>query len=241
MRGCIVVPTYNESSNIGRLLDEIIAQGLDADVLVVADNSPDGTAGIVAGRARQNPRIRLMTRMGRRGRGAAGIDAFREAVKMPVDYVVEMDADFSHDPAFLKKFLEPLAGADVVIASRGVAGGDEPGRDCLRKIITRLAWAWIRFWLGVPVADATSGYRCFRRGILEKIDWDKMVSIGPSIVEEILWAAHRAGARIVEIPFVFLPRAAGSSQLTARKLLQTLRLTALFRFKTPPLAAASQK
>lgn len=235
MKGLIVVPTYNESANILRLLDEILKQGLDADILVVDDSSPDGTSELVRQRGKSNPRIQVMERKGPRGRGCAGIDAFRAASRMPVDYVIEMDADFSHDPAFLPKFLPALENADVVIASRRVPGGGEPGRNPVRKIVTVLACGWIRFWLGVPVADATSGYRCFRRTLLEKLDWDKMVSVGPSILEEMLYAAKKTGARIVEIPFAFQPRAAGKSQLNFRKLLDTLWQVVAFRFRPAPV------
>lgn len=235
MRGLIFLPTYNESSNIVRLIEEILRQGLDVEILVVDDDSPDGTAQLAGELGKRDSRVHVMVRKDKRGRGLAGIDGFREAVKMPVDYVVEMDADFSHDPAYLPRFIPAIEHADVVIASRLILGGGEPGRGLLRKAMTRLACWWIRFWLAVPVADGTSGFRCFRKSILAKIDWDKMVSVGPSIVEELLWAAHGAGARIAEIPLVFQPRAAGKSQLNVRKLLDAFLLVSSFRFKSLPI------
>ena len=235
MKGLVVVPTYNESANIVRLVEEILRQGLDADVLVVDDNSPDGTSRLVEDLARSRPRVRLMERKGARGRGLAGIEAFREASRMPVDYVLEMDADFSHDPAYLPRLVEALKGADVAIASRLVAGGGEPGRSPLRRCVTRLSCGWVRFLLGIPVADITSGFRGFRRSALAKIDWDRMISVGPSIVEEVLWAVHRTGAKIVEIPLQFAPRSAGKSQLTLRKLFNVFWTVTSLRFRAVPL------
>ncbi len=237
MKGLILLPTYNESANVRRMINEILRQDLDVEVLVVDDASPDGTSDLVRQMARSDRRIHLMERKGIRGRGVAGIDGFREASKMSVDYVIEMDADFSHDPAYLPRFLPALEHADLVIASRLVPGGRQPDRNILRKMITRLACWWIRFWLQIPVADGTSGFRCFRKSILAKIDWDKMVSVGPSLVEEVLWAVHKVGGRIVEIPVVFLPRAAGKSQLSIMKLLNTFWLTTSLRFKSLQLKA----
>ncbi len=235
MKGLVIVPTYKESANICRLLDELLRQGLELEILVVDDNSPDGTADLVRAYSKKDARVRVMVRTGQRGRGAAGIDGFREAVASRADYVVEMDAYFSHDPAFLPRFLPALENADVVIASRRVPGGSEPGRSVVRKVITKLASAWIRLWLRLPVHDPTAGFRCFRRSALAKVDWDKLQSVGPSIVEEVLWALHRAGARIVEIPLVFQPRAAGESQLSFRKLLDTYWRVTCMPFRRPPI------
>ena len=235
MKGLILIPTYNESANIGRLLDELLRQDLDIDILVVDDNSPDGTALLAREYGEKDSRVRVMLRTGKRGRGVAGIDAFREAVRSEAEYVIEMDADFSHDPALIPKFLPALENADVVIASRAVPGGGDPGRDILPKIITKLAWGWIKCWLGLPVQDATSGFRCFRRSILAKVDWDRMTSVGPSIVEEALWVLHHAGARMAEIPMLFHPRVAGKSQLNLRKILDTYWHVTCLRFRHPPI------
>ncbi len=235
MKGLVVISTYNEGANIRRLLDELLQQGLDIQILVMDDKSPDGTAELVRQYGKSDPRVRCIERTGLRGRGAAGIDGFREAVKSSVDYVVEMDADFSHEPSFVPRFLPALEKADVVIASRLVLGGGDLGRGPLRKTLTMAACWWIRTWLGVPVGDCTAGFRCFRRTILAKVDWDKMQSVGPSIVEEVLWTLHRAGVRIAEIPLVLQPRAAGKSQLNFKKLMNTLWVVSSLRFQSPRL------
>ncbi len=232
-----MVPTYQESANIGPLLDALLALPMDLTVLVVDDNSPDGTADIVRRKARNNARVRLLLRKDKRGRGYAGVDGMREALRLGADYVIEMDADFSHPPQFLPHFLPALADAGVVIASRRVPGGGDTGRGPLRKAITALSCAWISWWLALPVKDGTTGFRCYSRAALEKLDWDGMRSDGPAILQEMLLSLHKAGVRMREIPFVFQPRAAGTSQLNFRKLLKSLYLVTILRFQPPRLRA----
>lgn len=220
MRTVVFVPTYNEAENLERLVRELRRVVPDADILVVDDRSPDGTGGIADRLAAADPRVHVLHREPPKGRGLAGRDGYLAALEMGADAVVEMDADFSHDPALLPAILGRLGGgADVVLASRFVAGGSDRDRSWARRGITILANAYIRLVLGVPIGDCNSGYRAFRRRALEAIRPATLTSRGPSIVQEVLFRAHRSGARIEEIPLTFVDRKAGDSKLSLRLLL----------------------
>jgi dolichol-phosphate mannosyltransferase len=219
VRTVVVIPTYNEAENLERLVDELRRVAPAAHLLVVDDRSPDGTGEIAERLAGTDPHVRVLHRDGPKGRGLAGRDGFLTALAMGADAVLEMDADFSHDPALVPRFLEALsAGADVVLGSRFVPGGSDLDRPWLRRAITRLANTYIRVVLGVPIGDCNSGYRAFTRRALEAIRPATLTSRGPSIVQEVLFRAHRAGARIVEIPLVFVDRRRGGSKLSLRLL-----------------------
>ena len=215
MRTVVFVPTYNEAENLERLVREVRRCLPEAEVLVVDDRSPDGTGEIADRLAAADPRVHVLHREPPKGRGVAGRDGYLAALSMGAQAVIEMDADFSHDPALLPRFLRELeGGADVVLASRFVAGGSDRDRTPLRRLITVLANAYIRLVLGVPLGDCNSGYRAFRRAALESVRPGTLVSKGPSIVQEVLFRAHRAGARIVEIPLEFVDRRQGDSKLS---------------------------
>ena len=222
MRALAMVPTYNEAQNIGPLIREILLQGADIGVVVVDDNSPDGTAAIVEKLRREDPRVHLLLRVNERGRGTAGVAGFKYAVAQGVDLIIEMDADFSHPPSYIPSFLSRMADCDLLIGSRLVAGGGEQGRSILRGAITRMANAYIRLVLGVPFRDCTSGYRVFRREVLEAIELDTLFCTGPPIVEEVLYKAYRRGFRIREVPFIFEDRKAGESTFNRRIMLNAL-------------------
>lgn len=220
MRTVVFVPTYNEAENLERLVRELRGVAPDADILVVDDRSPDGTGAIADRLAAADAKVRVLHRDPPKGRGLAGRDGYLAALALGAEAVVEMDADFSHDPALLPGMLGALAGgADVVLASRFVAGGSDTDRSLARRVITVLANAYIRVVLGVPIGDCNSGYRAFRRAALEAVRPATLTSRGPSIVQEVLFRAHRAGARIVEVPLTFVDRKAGDSKLSLRLLL----------------------
>lgn len=219
VRAVVIVPTYNEAENLERLVRELRRIVPAADVLVVDDRSPDGTGEIADRLAAADPRVRVLHRQPPKGRGLAGRDGFVAALDMGGEAILEMDADFSHDPALVPRFLAELSGgADVVLASRFVAGGSDHDRTWARRVITVLANSYIRVVLGVPIGDCNSGYRAFTRKALEAIRPATLTSQGPSIVQEVLFRAHRTGARIVEIPLVFLDRREGDSKLSLRLL-----------------------
>lgn len=224
MKAMAMVPTYNESGNIERLITEILAQGDDVGVIVVDDDSPDGTWKIVEEYSKREPRVHLLRRIGRRGRGTAGIEGFQYAVKQGVEFIIEMDADFSHKPSYISGFLKEMKDCDLLIGSRMVKGGGETGRGPLRQWITKGANLYIRLMLGLPYKDATSGFRIFRREVLEAVDLNNLISTGPSILQEILYMAHRKGFRIKEVPIIFEDRTIGQSTFNSRIMRQSLMM-----------------
>jgi len=230
MRAMAMIPTYNEAPNIEPLLREILGQGPDVGAVVVDDNSPDGTAAIVERLREEDSRVHLILRKNERGRGTAGVAGFKYAVAQGVDFIIEMDADFSHQPSYISSFLRQMDDCDLLIASRLVKGGGETGRHFLRKVITRTANAYIRMILGVPVRDCTSGYRVFRRKVLEAIDLDHLMAVGPPIVEEVLYKAHRRGFRIKEVPYILEERKAGESTFNRKIMLNALLMMPKIRW-----------
>jgi dolichol-phosphate mannosyltransferase len=223
MKTWITIPTYNEAENIRTLITEIRQIVPDADVLVIDDNSPDGTSGIVEEIKQQDARVHLLLRTTERGRGSAGRDGFKYALEQGAERAVEMDADYSHHPRYLPAILKASEKADVVLGSRYVKGGCETGRPVYRQLITKFVGVFLRKILGVAVRDPSSGYRCFRREVLLALDLDNLVSTGPSIVSELLYKARLKGFSFAEVPIVFEDRKLGSSKLDSRVLLETLR------------------
>jgi len=215
------LPTYDEAGNIVALCEELVALGPHVRVLVIDDQSPDGTADLVAELAQREPRVELLLRTTDRGRGRAGRDGFLRALEMGADIVVEMDADFSHQPRFVPALIEHLQTGDcgLVLGSRGAPGGLDADRGHLRRWLTVAANLYIRVVLGVNVRDCNSGFRVWRRETLERIDVGSTFSAGPAIVQELLFKTARAGIRIGEHPITFVNRFAGESTLTLRKLL----------------------
>lgn len=218
-----MVPTYNESGNIGLLIDAILSLHLDIHILVVDDNSPDGTHRIVAEKAQSSPFVHLLLRTTKKGRGSAGVDGFRRALgEMKADVVIEMDADFSHPIRYIPVLLRALEGVDVVFASRLVRGGGEVNRSFARVAITKGANLLTRTLMGYPVHDCTAGYRVFRRHVLEAIDLDTLNAEGPAIVGEVLYRIIRGGFRIREVPYIYEDRRFGQSQLGSGTLFSCL-------------------
>lgn len=233
MKTVIVIPTYNEAAGIGSLIDELLLLPLeDAEILVVDDDSPDGTGEVVSGRGDKDGRVRLLTREKDRGRGRAGREGFLKALADGAELVVEMDGDGSHDPVDLPRLLNPLrAGtADVVIGSRFVPGGGVEGRERFRDLVSSLARGYLRLVLGVEVHDPTSGYRAFSRRALETIDPCGLKSADPFIVAEVLHRCRKQQLRITEVPITFRPRRGGASKLRPRTLLAYLYRAWLLRF-----------
>jgi len=231
MKAMAMIPTYNEALNIEPLLREILRQGPNIGAVVVDDNSPDGTAAIVKRLREEDPRVHLILRMNERGRGTAGVAGFKYAVAQSVDFIIEMDADFSHQPSYISSFLSQMDDCDLLIGSRLVEGGGEKGRHFLRKMITRSANAYIRLILGIPVRDCTSGYRVFRRKVLESIELEQLMAVGPPIVEEVLFKVYKRGFRIKEVPYILEERKAGESTFNRKIMLNALLMMWKIRWK----------
>ncbi len=218
----ITIPTYNERDNIARIIKEILSLKIpNLHILVADDNSPDGTWKVVKGISDRNSNVHLLLRDGPRGRGLAGVEAFKKALSRGADIIIEMDADFSHDPKYIPILLYKLESCDLVIGSRLVNGGKDVGRGVVRRTITKLANLYIRAVFGMKIKDCTSGYRCFKREVLESIDLDKLKSTGPSIVQEVLYLAYRGGFRICEVPIIFQNRTVGETKLSVKTLLNS--------------------
>ena len=219
MKTVVMIPTYNEKDNILPLIDRINNMGIDnLEILVVDDNSPDGTWCIVEEKIKNTPNLRLLNRGRRRGRGFAGIDGFRRALAMGADFVIEMDGDFSHDPSYIPDFLEAAKDSDLVIGSRFVPGGSNRRQSAARNLVTKFARLYLRAILGFRMKDPTSGYRCFRKETLRKIELETLKSACPFIVTETLHRCLRNNLKVVEIPITFNDRAAGESKLGSGRL-----------------------
>ncbi len=209
-----MIPTYNEKENIRKLIDEILKLKIkNLHIVIADDNSPDRTWKIVQDISRNNKNVHLLLRKKDKGRGSAGRDGFVYCLKHNADVVVEMDADLSHDPKCIPLMLEELKNADLIIGSRRIKGAKEVGRSFLRKLITYFANLYIKLMLGIKIKDCNSGFRCFKREVLEKINAEKLESRGPAIVQEVLFKAHLKGFKIKEIPITFKDRTKGYSKL----------------------------
>lgn len=219
MKTLVIIPTYNERDNIEELIHEILSLNLDIHILVVDDDSYDGTAESLRRVADCCSNVSVIHRYNRRGRGLAGIEGFKWALAQMVDYIIEMDGDFSHDPQYIPIFLREIKDCDVVIGSRRIKDGRVLGRPWLRNYLGLLAQLFCRIMLGINILDATSGFRCFRKYVLQELDLDNLLSKGPSIVEEINYHLKKRGFKIKEVPIVFRQRRRGSSKLNLLKIL----------------------
>ncbi|NUT33901.1 MAG: polyprenol monophosphomannose synthase [Hamadaea sp.] len=213
-RVLVVIPTYNEADNVRIIVDRVRIAVPQADVLIADDDSPDGTGRIADEMAADDPQIHVLHRAGKEGLGAAYIAAFGWARDHGYDAVVEMDADGSHAPEELTKLLIALKDADGVIGSRYVPGGSVVNWPKRREILSRGGNLYTRLALGVPVKDATGGYRAYRMPLIDKIDIDSVASQGYCFQVDITRRAHRAGFRLVEVPIRFAERERGASKMS---------------------------
>jgi len=219
MKPFVMIPTYNEKENISNLINKILKLKIkNLHIVVADDNSPDGTWRIVQDISKRKKNVHLLLRKKDRGRGSGGKDGFIYCLKHGADIIVEMDADFSHDPKYIPALIEELKNADLVLGSRRVKGSREIGRGPIRRMITYFANLYIKLLLGLNVKDCNSGYRCFKRKVLEKIDLNRIESKGPAIVQEVLFKAHLKGFKIKEIPITFVNRTKGKSKLGIKQL-----------------------
>ena len=214
-RALVIVPTYNERENIRRLVDAVLRQDGRLEMLIVDDGSPDGTGEIVAELEASDRRVHLLERPKKMGLGTAYIAGFRWALERDYQYILEMDADFSHDPAHLPQFLRAIEDADLVIGSRY-----QQGRVTVvnwpigRLILSYSANLYARAVTGLPVWDTTAGFKCFRRSVLEAIDFSQVRSNGYAFQIEMHFRAWKRGFRLTEIPIVFVDRTEGTSKMS---------------------------
>jgi dolichol-phosphate mannosyltransferase len=229
----VIVPTYNERENVVPFVKAVRAEldelAPEHTVLVVDDSSPDGTGEVADRLARDDPHVEVLHRPAKRGLGPAYVAGFRRALDAGARLVVEMDADFSHDPAHLSQLFEAAREADLVLGSRYIPGGGVRNWGRGRRIVSRGGCWYARTVLGVPINDLTGGFKCFRREVLEAIDLDRVRSQGYAFQVELTYRALQLGFRVVEVPIVFTERRVGESKMTRRIVLEAAWMVPLLR------------
>jgi dolichol-phosphate mannosyltransferase len=222
----IIVPTYNERENIGLLVEGILALGTESRIIIVDDNSPDGTGELADELATQHSDLRVIHRPGKLGLGTAHIAGMKAALANGAAQIITMDADFSHHPRYIPDMLAALADFDVVIGSRYTRGGDTRYCTLPRKTLSRGANTFARMILGLDAGDATAGFRGYRRMVLESIVLDEIVSDGYSFLIEMLYRCQRQGWRIGEVPIIFENRQRGASKISKTEIFKALKTVA---------------
>ncbi|MCB9872329.1 MAG: polyprenol monophosphomannose synthase [Planctomycetes bacterium] len=230
-RSCLVVlPTYNERENLEAVI-AAIAANLVTDVLIVDDNSPDGTGELADRMAAEFPAVHVLHRPNKRGLGTAYIDGFRWGLREGFERLIQMDCDFSHDPADLPRLVDACETADLVIGSRYVDGGETPGWPASRRLLSRCANLYASAFLGRTVRDWTAGFRCVRSDVLARADLDRIHATGFSFQVQLTWVVKQLGGRIREVPVRFVDRRKGESKLDRSIALEALRLIPSLRFR----------
>jgi dolichol-phosphate mannosyltransferase len=236
----LILPTYNEAENVGAIVRAARAQLRDGDhILIVDDNSPDGTGALADELAQELDGVEVLHRPAKQGLGRAYLAGFAHALANGADFVLEMDADFSHDPTDLPRLIDAAdsRGADLVLGSRYVPGGSVTDWGLLRRLVSRGGSWYARRILGVNVRDLTGGFKCFRRQVLETLDLEHIHADGYGFQIELTYRTIKAGFRVVEIPIVFRDRRVGQSKMTARIALEAVwKVPALRRRKTANLS-----
>ena len=233
MTALVVMPTYNEKDNIQKIVEEILKQDPSFEVLVVDDNSPDGTADVVEMLMEGNSRITLLKREKKGGLGSAYRDGFKIALKRPeVDFIFEMDADFSHDPKYLPQFLNMIKTHDMVLGSRYLTGVNVVNWPMSRLLLSYFANIYARTISGLPVSDSTGGFKCFRRKVLETIDLNRISSDGYAFQIEMNYEVWKAGFRIGEFSIVFVDRVEGSSKMNRSIVIEAIFLVWKLRWRS---------
>jgi dolichol-phosphate mannosyltransferase len=221
-RACVVLPTYDERENLPAIVPAILSASPELDVLVVDDDSPDGTGALADELAVREPRVRVLHRARKEGLGRAYLAGFEVALRAGYGRILEMDADFSHEPERLPALLDASHEADLVLGSRYVPGGGTRNWGLARRLLSRGGSVYARTILGVGVHDLTGGFKCFRREVLERIDLPTVTSAGYAFQIELTWRALRAGFRVVEVPIVFADRRVGQSKMSRAIVLEAL-------------------
>jgi dolichol-phosphate mannosyltransferase len=220
----VVLPTYNEKDNVRGIVDLILQQVPALDLLVVDDNSPDGTAAIVEDIARLNPRVHLLRRAGKLGLGTAYVEGFKWGLARCYDFFMEIDADFSHDPREIPNFLQKMRDADLVLGSRYVNGVRVLNWPFRRLVLSKAAAFYVRLITGMPVTDPTGGFKCFHRQLLAKIGLDSVRSNGYAFQIEMTYKSWISGFRVCEIPITFTERRDGRSKMSGNIVAEALRV-----------------
>lgn len=225
----VCIPTYNERENIPSIVKELLHVA-PVDILIIDDNSPDGTGAVADLLAAEDARVHVLHRPGKQGLGKAYLAGFQWALERHYEFIFEMDADFSHQPRYVPEFLRAIQDHDLVLGSRYVPGGGTENWSQLRKFISQGGSLYARTILGLSVKDLTGGFKCFRREVLEAIDLDSVESTGYSFQIELTYRAAQKGFRIKEVPIVFYERVAGNSKMSKDIVLEAVAKVWKIRF-----------
>lgn len=223
MKILVIVPTYNEKNNIIRLIPTVLKQNNNIEVLVVDDNSPDGTGSAIDQIVAKNNRVKVIHRQRKNGYGFACVEGFQFGLRNGYQLICQMDADFSHNPKYLNNLLDKSTDYDVVLGSRWVKGGGVVGWPWYRYLSSRGANLFARTLFNLKPKDITTGYRCYHREVLEKVDLGGIVSSGYAFLEEMLYRIQRAGFQIGEVPIIFVDRKIGKSKMGLREIFTSSR------------------
>ncbi len=224
----MIIPTYNESENIARIVSRTRDAVPDAHILIADDNSPDGTGELADEIATTDDHVHVMHRLGKEGLGAAYLAGFEWGLNAGYEVLVEMDADGSHQPEQLPYLLDALVDADLVLGSRWVRGGEVLNWPKSREVLSRGGNLWTRISLGIPLRDATGGYRVFRRKTLVGLELDNVASAGYCFQVDLAWRALKAGFKVVEVPITFIEREYGDSKMSQKIVIEALVLTTMW-------------
>ncbi len=230
MKTLVIIPTYNEKENIGKIIPLVLEQDPDIEVLVVDDNSPDGTGKIVEEIIATNRRVNLIQRVKKSGLGTAYLAGFQYALENGYDYIFEMDSDFSHDPAYIPYFLSAIREADLVLGSRYIKGVNVVNWPITRLLLSYYANVYARWVTGLPVKDSTGGFKCFKKEVLEKIGLDRIHSNGYAFQIEMSFRAWKKGFKIKEIPIIFVDRREGESKMSKKIVREAIWMVWKLRF-----------
>ena len=234
-KALVVIPTYNEIENVERMIAEVLEQSPNVDVLIVDDNSEDGTGELADSLATRHKRVRVIHRERKLGLGSAYVRGFRYALENGYDYAFEIDCDFSHDPKEISRFLELIQDYDLVVGSRYLGGVSVVNWPMSRLLLSYFANVYARIVTGVPIKDLTGGFKCYRRKVLEGLDLDRIHSDGYAFQIETDFKAYKKGFRVLETPIIFVERRAGVSKMSKRIIWEAfwlvwrLRLSSLLR------------
>ncbi|MGH9904739.1 MAG: polyprenol monophosphomannose synthase [Pyrinomonadaceae bacterium] len=233
MKAIAIVPTFNERANLAELVDRIAKYAPDLHVLIVDDNSPDGTGQLADEISRRYPdRIFVLHRKKKEGLGKAYVEGFKQVLKDDYEYILQMDADLSHDPKYLPDFFEKIQNHDLVVGSRYLKGISVVNWDLKRLILSKTATNYVRFVTGMPFTDCTSGFKCWRREALEAVGFEDAFSSGYVFLVEMKYKAYRKGLRVAEVPIIFVERKSGDSKLDWKVTCEAIWRVLKLRFKS---------
>jgi len=232
MKSIVIIPTYNERSNIEKLLHDLLEAYAELDILIVDDNSPDGTGDYIQSVCNSNPRVKLLKRTGKMGLGTAYVAGFKYMLSNGYDAAIQMDADYSHDPKEIHNLVSALKYYDVVIGSRYIHGVRVINWPIRRLLLSYFANLYSRIITGMPIKDGTGGFKCFKRNVLESINLDKIHSNGYSFQIEMNFIAWKEGFHMIEIPITFTDRVEGTSKMSKKIVREAITMVWKLRLKS---------